>query len=72
MFSNYHFCLSLCFHDPDPIHRQPKQTLYPWKFYIGGYPHAEKWFKDCTFEFDDMQPYQKIIVALTETAHAGD
>jgi predicted helicase len=42
-----------------------------WNFYIGGYQPAQKWLKDRkgrTLSFDDIQHYQKIIVALTETA----
>ena len=41
-----------------------------WNFYIGGYQPAQKWLKDRKgrkLEFDDIQHYQKIIVALTET-----
>ncbi|HEY5589731.1 MAG TPA: type ISP restriction/modification enzyme [Paludibacter sp.] len=42
-----------------------------WNFYIGGYQPAQKWLKDRKdrkLDFDDIQHYQKIIVALTETA----
>ena len=42
-----------------------------WDFYIGGYQPAQKWLKDRkerTLEFDDILHYQKIIVALSETA----
>jgi len=42
-----------------------------WNFYIGGYQPAQKWLKDRkgrTLNYDDIQHYQKIIVALTETA----
>ena len=42
-----------------------------WSFYIGGYQPAQKWLKDRkgrALEFDDILHYQKIIVALTETA----
>src|SRR5690554_4226625 len=42
-----------------------------WEFYIGGYQPAQKWLKDRKgrrLEFDDILHYQKIIVALTETA----
>ena len=42
-----------------------------WEFYIGGYQPAQKWLKDRKgrkLEFDDIQHYQKIIVALVETA----
>jgi predicted helicase len=41
-----------------------------WEFYIGGYQPAQKWLKDRKgrkLEFEDIQHYQKIIVALTET-----
>jgi predicted helicase len=44
--------------------------LLAWEFYIGGYQPAQKWLKDRkgrTLSFDDIQHYQKIIVALTET-----
>ncbi|MFM2387096.1 MAG: hypothetical protein RL660_1853, partial [Bacteroidota bacterium] len=46
-----------------------------WEFYIGGYQPAQKWLKDRkerTLEFDDILHYQKIIVALTETARIMD
>lgn len=42
-----------------------------WEFYIGGYQPAQKWLKDRrgrVLSFDDLRHYQKIIVALTETA----
>ncbi|MEI6054565.1 MAG: type ISP restriction/modification enzyme [Lentisphaerota bacterium] len=42
-----------------------------WSFYIGGYQPAQKWLKDRkerVLNFDDILHYQKIIVALTETA----
>jgi len=45
--------------------------LIAWEFYIGGYQPAQKWLKDRTgrkLSFDDILHYQKIIVALTETA----
>jgi predicted helicase len=41
-----------------------------WNFYIGGYQPAQKWLKDRKerrLEFDDIQHYQKIIAALSET-----
>ncbi len=41
-----------------------------WNFYIGGYQPAQKWLKDRKgrkLEFEDIQHYQKIIMALTET-----
>jgi len=45
--------------------------LQAWEFYIGGYQPAQKWLKDRQgreLSFDDILHYQKIIVALTETA----
>ncbi len=42
-----------------------------WEFYIGGYQPAKKWLKDRkgrVLSYDDITHYQKIIVALTETA----
>ncbi len=44
--------------------------LVAWEFYIGGYQPAQKWLKDRKgrkLSFEDIQHYQKIIVALTET-----
>ncbi|MFH1386358.1 MAG: type ISP restriction/modification enzyme [bacterium] len=41
-----------------------------WHFYIGGYQPAQKWLKDRkgrTLTNSDIEHYQKIIVALTET-----
>lgn len=41
-----------------------------WKFYIGGYQPAQKWLKDRKerqLTTEDIQHYQKIIVALYET-----
>ena len=41
-----------------------------WNFYIGGYQPAQKWLKDRkgrTLANADIEHYQKIIVALTET-----
>jgi len=41
-----------------------------WDFYIGGYQSAQKWLKDrkgLTLTNADIEHYQKIIVALTET-----
>ena len=41
-----------------------------WTFYIGGYQPAQKWLKDRkdrTLSNADIEHYQKIIVALTET-----
>lgn len=42
-----------------------------WGFYIGGYQPAQKWLKDRhgrELSFEDILHYQKIVVALTETA----
>jgi predicted helicase len=42
-----------------------------WSFYIGGYQPAQKWLKDRkgrALSADDVLHYQKIVVALTETA----
>lgn len=42
-----------------------------WNFYIGGYQPAQKWLKDRkgrTLSNDDIEHYQKMIVALVETA----
>ncbi len=41
-----------------------------WEFYIGGYQPAQKWLKDRKerqLSFEDIQHYQKIVVALAET-----
>jgi predicted helicase len=41
-----------------------------WNFYIGGYQPAQKWLKDRkdrTLSNADIEHYQKMIVALTET-----
>ena len=41
-----------------------------WDFYIGGYQPAQKWLKDRKgreLTSDDIEHYQKIIVALAET-----
>ena len=41
-----------------------------WEFYIGGYQPAQKWLKDRkerALSFEDIQHYQKIIVALAAT-----
>ena len=41
-----------------------------WEFYIGGYQPAQKWLKDRKgrkLSKEDIEHYQKIIVALTET-----
>lgn len=41
-----------------------------WNFYIGGYQPAQKWLKDRksrTLTNEDIEHYQRIIIALTET-----
>jgi hypothetical protein len=41
-----------------------------WNFYIGGYQPAQKWLKDRKGRIltnEDLEHYQKIIIALTET-----
>jgi type I restriction-modification system DNA methylase subunit len=41
-----------------------------WNFYIGGYQPAQKWLKDRkgrVLNSEDIEHYQKIIIALTET-----
>jgi len=41
-----------------------------WEFYIGGYQVCEKWLKDRrerTLSYDDINHYQKVVVALGET-----
>ena len=41
-----------------------------WNFYIGGYQPAQKWLKDRkgrTLTNEEIEHYQKIIVALVET-----
>ena len=45
----------------------PEQT---WNFWIGGYQPAQKWLKDRKDRIltnEDIEHYQKIIVALVET-----
>ncbi len=45
--------------------------LRAWEFYIGGYQPAQKWLKDRhgrKLSYEDVEHYQKIIAALTETA----
>ncbi|OQX09603.1 MAG: DNA methyltransferase, partial [Desulfobacteraceae bacterium IS3] len=47
-----------------------KVPLIAWEFYIGGYQPAQKWLKDRKgrlLTVEDIEHYQKIIVALTET-----
>ena len=41
-----------------------------WNFYIGGYQPAQKWLKDRRdreLSVEDIEHYQKMIVALNET-----
>lgn len=41
-----------------------------WNFYVGGYQVCQKWLKDRkgrTLTYDDIQHYQRIVVALQET-----
>lgn len=48
-----------------------KIPLTAWEFYIGGYQPAQKWLKDRKgreLSFEEILHYQKIIVALSETA----
>jgi predicted helicase len=43
-----------------------------WGFWVGGYQPAQKWLKDRkgrTLTDDDIQHYQKIITALSETSN---
>lgn len=45
-------------------------TETAWNFYIGGYQPAQKWLKDRKGRIltnEDIEHYQKIIIALTET-----
>jgi predicted helicase len=49
--------------------------LVVWEFYIGGYQPAQKWLKDRKgreLSYEDILHYQKIIVALSETARLMD
>ncbi|MDP2649844.1 MAG: type ISP restriction/modification enzyme [bacterium] len=41
-----------------------------WNFYVGGYQPAQKWLKshkNCTLTNEEIEHYQKMIVALAET-----
>lgn len=41
-----------------------------WNFHIGGYQVCEKWLEDRkgrSLTYEDIQHYQKIVVALNET-----
>jgi predicted helicase len=43
-----------------------------WEFHIGGYQVCEKWLKDRKgrkLSYEDIQHYQKIVVALNETIY---
>jgi len=43
-----------------------------WEFHISGYQVCEKWLKDRKgrmLSWEDIQHYQKIVVALKETLH---
>jgi len=51
--------------------RKAIHSMTAWEFYIGGYQPAQKWLKDRkgrTLNYEDIAHYQKIIVALSETA----
>jgi predicted helicase len=46
-----------------------------WDFHVGGYQVCEKWLKDRKtrkLTYDDLQHYQKIVVALHETIRLMD
>ncbi len=46
-----------------------------WEFYIGGYQPAQKWLKDRkgrVLSWEEIEHYQKVIVALVETAGVMD
>jgi predicted helicase len=46
-----------------------------WNFHVGGYQVCEKWLKDRKtrkLTYDDLQHYQKIVVALHETIRLMD
>ena len=46
----------------------PKEV---WEFHVGGYRLCEKWLKDRRgrqLSFDDLMHYQKVVLALKETA----
>ena len=41
-----------------------------WKFHIGGYQICERWLKDRkgrNLSFEEIQNYQRIVSALSET-----
>jgi hypothetical protein len=46
-----------------------------WEFHIGGYPACYKWLKDRKgrkLTYDDVQHWQRIVVAVTETMRVMD
>ncbi len=46
-----------------------------WNFYVGGYQVCQKWLKDRKgrqLNNDDIQHYQRIVVALQETIKLMD
>jgi hypothetical protein len=46
-----------------------------WNFYVGGYQVCQKWLKDRkgrTLSSEDIQHYQRIVVALQETIELMD
>jgi hypothetical protein len=50
--------------------KQISYKIITREFYIGGYQPAQKWLKDRkgrVLSYEDIQHYQKIIVALAET-----
>jgi hypothetical protein len=45
-------------------------SIEVWNFEIGGYQVLHKWLKDRrgrTLDYDDIEHYQQIVVALSET-----
>jgi len=43
-----------------------------WAFHIGGYQVCEKWLKDRkgrALSAEDIEHYQRVVVALNETIH---
>jgi hypothetical protein len=50
--------------------KESEEIQVACEFYIGGYQLAQKWLKDRkgrVLSYEDIQHYQKIIVALAET-----
>lgn len=48
------------------------ENVHPeaWNFHVGGYQVCEKWLKDRKgrkLSYDDIQHWQRMVVALTET-----